>query len=80
MKTWIWARGFPRADLQVDVFLINRTINRTYMNICLNLKGTNPTCIIVVIWVNFFQIEIMVEIYSKGLVRAIVKVLLMKFS
>ena len=34
----------------------------------------------VVIWVNFFQTELMFEIYSKGLVRAIGKVLLMKFS
>ena len=33
----------------------------------------------VVIWVNLFQIELMVEIYSKSLVRAIGKVLLVKF-
>ena len=32
------------------------------------------------IWVNNFQIESMVEIYSKCLIRAIGKVLLMKFS
>ena len=38
------------------------------------------TCSIVVIWVNFFQTELMVEIYSKSLVRTIGKVLLMKFS
>ena len=35
---------------------------------------------IVVIQVNNFQNELMVEIYSKNLVRAIGKVLLMKFS
>ena len=33
-----------------------------------------------VICVNFFQTELMGEIYSKGLFRAIGKVLLMKFS
>ena len=33
-----------------------------------------------VIYVNFFQTELMVEIYSKSLVRAIGKVLLMEFS
>ena len=33
-----------------------------------------------VIWVNNFQTEIMVEIFSKSLVRAIGKVLLMKLS
>ena len=33
-----------------------------------------------VIWDNFFQTELMVEIYSKSQVRAIGKVLLMKFS
>ena len=36
---------------------------------------------IVVIWVNRFQTELMAEkIYSKSLVRAIGKVLLIKFS
>ena len=34
----------------------------------------------VVIWVQNFQTEFMVEIYSKSLIRAIGKVLLMKFS
>ena len=33
-----------------------------------------------VIWVEIFQTEIMVEIYSKSLVTAISKVLLMTFS
>ena len=33
-----------------------------------------------VIWVTNFQTELMVEIYSKSLVRAIGKVLLMTFS
>ena len=33
-----------------------------------------------VMWVNIFQTELMVEIHSKSLVRAIAKVLLMKFS
>ena len=38
------------------------------------------TCSIVVIWVELFQNELMVEIYSTSLVGAISKVLLMKFS
>ena len=33
-----------------------------------------------VIWVKNFQTELMVEIYFKSLVRAIGKVLIMKFS
>ena len=41
---------------------------------------SDPTHSIVVIWVNFFQTELMVVICSKSLVRAIGKVLLMKFS
>ena len=41
---------------------------------------SDPTRNTMVIWVNFFQTELMVEIYSKSLVRAIVKVLQMKFS
>ena len=41
---------------------------------------SNLTCSIVVIRVNFFQTELMVEICSGSLVRAISKVLLMKFS
>ena len=41
---------------------------------------SDPTRSIVVIWVNFFQTELMVEICSRSLVRAIGKVLLMKFS
>ena len=40
----------------------------------------DPTRSIVVKWVNFFQTELMVEVYSKCLVRAIGKVLFMKFS
>ena len=32
------------------------------------------------IWVIFFQTELMAEIYSKSLARAMGKVLLMKFS
>ena len=40
-----------------------------------------PTVVgIVVIWVKILQTALMVEIYSKSLVRAIGKVLLMKFS
>ena len=42
------------------------------------LKGHNKQ--LVVIWVRFFQNELMVDIYSKSLVAAIGKVLLMKFS
>ena len=45
----------------------------------LYLKGHN-TQHIVVIRVKISQTGLMVEIYSKGLVRAIGKVLLMKFS
>ena len=33
-----------------------------------------------VIWDNIFQTKLLVEIYSKGRVRAIDKVLLIKFS
>ena len=40
----------------------------------------DPTRSMVVIWVKFFQTESKVEIYSKSLVGAIGKVLLMKFS
>ena len=39
-----------------------------------------PTCSIVLIWVKHFQTELTVEIYPKGLVRAIGKVLLIQFS
>ena len=39
-----------------------------------------PTCNIVVMWVKIFQTELMPEIYSKSPVRAIGKVLLVKFS
>ena len=39
-----------------------------------------PTHSIVAIWVRIFQTELLVEIYSKSLVRAIGKVLLMKFK
>ena len=42
-----------------------------------NIKVTH---IIVVIWVKRFETEIMVEIFSKSLVRTIGKVLLMKCS
>ena len=41
---------------------------------------SDTTRSIVVIWVNFFQTELMVKIPSKSLVGAIGKVLLMKFS
>ena len=40
----------------------------------------NTTCSIVAIQVKSFQNELRVEIYSKSLVRAIGKVLHMKFS
>ena len=39
-----------------------------------------PKCTIMVIRVNFFQTELMVEICSKSLVRAVCQILLMKFS
>ena len=38
------------------------------------------TCRTVVIWVKHFQIEFMVEIYSKSVVRAIGKVFCMKLT
>ena len=41
---------------------------------------SDPTCSIVVLRVKSFQTKLMVEICSKSLVRAIGKVLLMKFS
>ena len=41
---------------------------------------SDPTRSIVVIRVNFFQTELMVEICSKSLVRAIGKILLIIFS
>ena len=41
---------------------------------------SDPTRSIVVIWVNFFQAELMVEICSKSLVEAFGKVLLLRFS
>ena len=41
---------------------------------------SDPTRRIVVMRVNFFQTELMVETCSESLVRAIGKVLLMKFS
>ena len=40
----------------------------------------DPTCSIVVIWVKNLQSELMCEIDSKSLVRAIGRILLMKFS
>ena len=40
----------------------------------------NPARSIVIIWVKFVQTDLMVEIYSKSLVRSIGKVLLMEFS
>ena len=48
-------------------------------SLSLLVKGRDITCSIVVIRVNIFQNELMVEIYSKSLIRAIGKVLLMKF-
>ena len=39
-----------------------------------------PTRSIVVIWVNNLQTELMVEIYSKSLVRAMGKIFHMKLS
>ena len=57
------------------------------MVILFSLKGHNTQhsghmgqLQLVVIWVNFYQTELMVEIHSKSLVRAIGKVLPMKFS
>ena len=41
---------------------------------------SDPTCSIVVIRINFFQTELTVAICSKSIVRAIGKVLLVKFS
>ena len=44
------------------------------------MTQSDPTRSIVVIRVQFFQTELMVEICPESLVRAIGKVLLMKFS
>ena len=52
--------------------------NTKMIPIMIPLKDT--TCSIVAVWVDIFQNELMLEIYSKSLVRAISKVLLMKFS
>ena len=41
---------------------------------------SDPTRSLVVMWVNFLKTELMVEICSKSLVRAIGKVLLIQFS
>ena len=62
-------------------FLFYREINVRYIlqKICSQFLS-DPTSSIAVIWVNFFQTELMVEIYPKSLVRASGKVLLMKFS
>ena len=62
---------------------IHYTILKTVPLAFPGLKGykfSDPTRSIVVIRVNFFQAELMVEICSKSLVRAIGKVLLMKLS
>ena len=48
--------------------------------LCRIQNRCDPTRSIVVIWVKYLQTELMVEIYSKSLVRAIGKVLLVKFS
>ena len=45
-----------------------------------DIHESDPTRCIVVIRVTFFQTELMVEICSESLVRAIGKELLMKFS
>ena len=46
----------------------------------INISQSDPTLSIVVIWVNFFQTELMVERCSKSLVRAMGKVLLINCS
>ena len=56
-----------KTNLQQSFFLL----------LLIKLKVTRS---IVVIRVNFFQTELMVEICSESLVRAIGKILLMKFS
>ena len=48
--------------------------------LCQEEMTLSPTRSIVVIWVKFFQTELMVKICSKSLVRAMGKVLTIKFS
>ena len=55
--------------------------NEDYIRIYQNyLYKREPTNSIVVIWVKFFQSDLMVEICCKSLVRAVGKVLFIKFS
>ena len=56
------------------------SISNRYMGGTVESGSSDPTCSIMVIWVNIFQTELVAEIYSMSLVRAIGKVLLMKFS
>ena len=50
-----------------------------YMETLRDRPQRDTTRSIVVIWVNIFQTELMIEIYSKSQVRAIGKVVLIKF-
>ena len=56
------------------------SLGRIFMDVPLICILCDPTHSIVVIRVKFVQTELMVEICSKSLVRAIGKVLLMTFS
>ena len=62
----------------VSQFLWEPCTVYTYLSI--SEPQSDPTRSIVVIRVNFFQTELMVEICLVSLIRAIGKVLLMKFS
>ena len=67
---WMTSKYIDKICKLLQGSVDNRVAHRT-------LKVTHST---VVKGVNFFQTELMVEIYSKSLVRAISKTLFMKFS
>ena len=91
-KEWIWKRkGQFEYDKVAEVNITTLNNNPLcfesfqvydYNDLGILNRGSSfePTRSIVVTWVNLNQIEVMVEIYSKSLVRAIGKVLLIKFS
>ena len=64
----------------ISIVALGSIASLTLPPLCFLYYLREPTHIIVVIWVQNVQTELMVEIYSKSLVRAIGKVLLMKLS
>ena len=57
---------------------VHARMNISITLMVITVHKREPTSILMVIWVKNVQIECMVEIYSRSLVRAIGKVLLMK--